>query len=724
MTKQNNRKTSNLIISVESRKGGVGKTTAALCLAWLLQQRHFAVLILDLDVTGTNAAHVASSPFWEKKLHIIGKDKEDTTKPESKTPINLIEMFDHDYMIGKQIPEFTSEGSSVNSLKIDLNMVNVFGSQIYYTQNDFKKERDTTIEHPGVLFDELHAYWLLDYIKQIIDNFTQFADKQNDYDNNPLKIAIVLDNSPGYVGLAPAIHDWLTDLGPVCGKFLVVTSLDTQDLLACESAVEVLHNSYKNKREISRLLLNSLRNKTEVNISKKQEPFFLRLATSIGINSRADPLSYYRYLDEEQSQKEADNRNSLLQLDPAVYIAVIVNKVPRGYKIGNDKCELSRFFKQESTIKRLLTNTNENQIAPDRMISYDEYIEKQFLLPALRGGQNTEKSIRNLIITLKKHENLLHVENQKNIDERYQLFEKDYKKNNLFTTQLSRFIEIINRARLAIENAGLDNLARLIHDEWLPGSILPEFRVALLKFLREEEIQYFDEIPSEFNTESQKRRSLDELKNHVLKELLQLMKKELNAVDKRIVNILVNSLSELISLTMPSLSRDSNFRNEIDGLLAAIIAIELLHWSKKQEQKSNPSSIQSFLAQESLEQDEIENEKIISKLVISRHFVKFSMSGFVDFYKACSCAQARLIDYAEDSQFLLQLLRSAVESEIESNVLLPFIRGLAEDVIVKKLISHQEAPSKIGKALQTADYFREFDEVLKETIKKWAVEND
>jgi len=53
-----------LIVSVESRKGGVGKTTAALCLSRLLRKREYAVLVLDLDVTGTNAADIAESPFW------------------------------------------------------------------------------------------------------------------------------------------------------------------------------------------------------------------------------------------------------------------------------------------------------------------------------------------------------------------------------------------------------------------------------------------------------------------------------------------------------------------------------------------------------------------------------------------------------------------------------------------------------------------------------------
>lgn len=46
------------IISVESRKGGVGKTTAALNLADLLVEKGYKVLLLDLDITGTSISHL------------------------------------------------------------------------------------------------------------------------------------------------------------------------------------------------------------------------------------------------------------------------------------------------------------------------------------------------------------------------------------------------------------------------------------------------------------------------------------------------------------------------------------------------------------------------------------------------------------------------------------------------------------------------------------------
>ena len=122
-----------LIVSVESRKGGVGKTTAALCLGRILRNEGYAVLVLDLDVTGTNAADIADSPFWIDDLHIVQKlDRAGT----AADPLNLIELFDRSFMAGRAIPDFSTQDSSSELLLVDLKKVNVLGSQVYKTGRD------------------------------------------------------------------------------------------------------------------------------------------------------------------------------------------------------------------------------------------------------------------------------------------------------------------------------------------------------------------------------------------------------------------------------------------------------------------------------------------------------------------------------------------------------------------------------------------------------------
>ena len=91
-----------LIISVESRKGGVGKTTAALNLARiLLKKRKYAVLFLDADITGTNAVEFLKSPFWKKTCYGVHNAK--SNPPDH---VNLLELFERSFMTGKSLPRF------------------------------------------------------------------------------------------------------------------------------------------------------------------------------------------------------------------------------------------------------------------------------------------------------------------------------------------------------------------------------------------------------------------------------------------------------------------------------------------------------------------------------------------------------------------------------------------------------------------------------------------
>lgn len=87
-------------ISVESRKGGVGKTTAALNLAKLFIDRGFPVLFLDADITGTNIGNAINSPFWKEVTNVI---------QEENANANLLEWFDRKFMCGKHIPDFAKK---------------------------------------------------------------------------------------------------------------------------------------------------------------------------------------------------------------------------------------------------------------------------------------------------------------------------------------------------------------------------------------------------------------------------------------------------------------------------------------------------------------------------------------------------------------------------------------------------------------------------------------
>ena len=78
------------VYSIESRKGGVGKTTIALNLASVLVKRKEPVLLLDCDITGTSIADPAkNSPFWRTETNIVTvRDKDGKT-----VELNLLQYF-------------------------------------------------------------------------------------------------------------------------------------------------------------------------------------------------------------------------------------------------------------------------------------------------------------------------------------------------------------------------------------------------------------------------------------------------------------------------------------------------------------------------------------------------------------------------------------------------------------------------------------------------------
>jgi hypothetical protein len=62
-----------------------------------------------------------------------------------------------------------------------------------------------------------------------------------------------------------------------------------------------------------------------------------------------------------------------------------------------------------------------------------------------------------------------------------------------------------------------------------------------------------------------------------------------------------------------------------------------------------------------------------------------------------------------------------VKGETESRELFPFVRGIAEAVIVEKTLAHEDVPKQMAKALMAAEYFAEFDGVLTNTLSDWGV---
>lgn len=211
-----------ILISVESRKGGVGKTTAALNLGYLLKEKYH-VLLLDIDITGTSISAIRDSRFWVNDTELLEKD--DNT-------INLLQYFANTFLKGEELFEFTVEEDPAK-VQVKNNGINVIASELY-------GEDALLLYDPSLLLENLHVYWLTKMITGVCDRFEQCF-------NDGKPCVIILDNSPGFVGIGKAVHDIMTDIGPERAKFLTVSSLDIQDLESSLKSVYSLHQEYMDK---------------------------------------------------------------------------------------------------------------------------------------------------------------------------------------------------------------------------------------------------------------------------------------------------------------------------------------------------------------------------------------------------------------------------------------------------------------------------------------------
>lgn len=107
------------------------------------------------------------------------------------------------------------EDAIIAGLDYNPRKIHLIGSEIYDTDGKL-------IIDPRDLMDDIHSYWFLDLLKSIIKKFCEATQQVNK--------AIVLDNSPGYVGIGRSVREWLTSKEVMNAKFVLVSSLDEQDV--------------------------------------------------------------------------------------------------------------------------------------------------------------------------------------------------------------------------------------------------------------------------------------------------------------------------------------------------------------------------------------------------------------------------------------------------------------------------------------------------------------
>lgn len=285
-------------ISVESRKGGVGKTTVSLSLAQTLLNKGFQVLLIDLDVSGTKLSDIFIREH-ESYLHAVAFQGK---------PLNIVELYKNVFLKGGSVPSY-------EMFDIDAKKCNYISSDIYCSVNG-----NSPIEDPRVFLDTLHSFWMKKLVSHLSDSFGDFVGKCGGQG------VIILDNGPGFSSLETMIHEMFTTIGADNAKFLLVSSVDDQDWDAIEQLTRMIGKMMNEKIQgggYYRALLNN-----DTTFKRIDSPYFEEIWKRLCMTEGAEPAYF---------------KDRSITPEPSQYICRLVNKAPSEKKLfetvrkmGND----------------------------------------------------------------------------------------------------------------------------------------------------------------------------------------------------------------------------------------------------------------------------------------------------------------------------------------------------------------------------------------------------
>ncbi|MCF7919218.1 MAG: AAA family ATPase [Candidatus Cloacimonetes bacterium] len=685
------------IISVESRKGGVGKTTAALNLSSLLLEMGYAVLLIDVDITGTNIKYALESTYWRDKKNIV---------KISENGDNLLRLYKECFMIGKLLPKWqiASSNDKEEDFVIIKDKINIFGSEIYDMNG-----KNRLICNPSILFDELHAYWFVEFLKKLCDSFSTECGKD--------KTVIIFDNSPGYVGINPEIHEWLTDIGTANGKFLTISSLDEQDFLSCSKAIKDLHSMFKNKLSGAKKYIEAKKNivpKFDPD-NKEEKQFYQRLISdsvrnefkilyqpSIINNADIDRIKFYQALLINKVILEI--RDNLVSFN-------FNESIGKENDEFNELLDLHNIKSKNNNIVYYDDNIN-FQFYQSSMIVDREYSNK-YSLRTLKGQfTNLENSIRKIEDNYLQELDKGKMKTPMGIDPENDiiLFSKKVK---MFQDKLESLIDNISRNMPW-------NTSKLIDNEWFPQAPLNRIRHLFNDFLDEYEIYDYD-----LRNPNDDRYVNFEMIHFIYREFREL--EGLRFEEDDFENTQQSLRNNVIIIGLIATALPFKFvKHEGIMFFREFVSFQVRRANEiyRGKKRKRDLSFRDFLISEisNEEKDYMEYEKLFYKLDFP---MRIREENAVEFYKAVCRAQLRYIDIDKDIKFFINVMRTVTfDNELSSDTLYPNIKPILDSVIIDKTIPHSRADNELLKSLKSARYMKDFQEVLKNILVEWKMGNE
>lgn len=665
------------VISVESRKGGVGKTTAALNLSTVLIKQGYEVLLLDIDITGTSISGSYKSSYWKNHIFPVKRNNKD---------INLLEIFSKTFINGNNICDFSMDVDIKDKYIVSKGRINIISSEIFLSEAR-KEKHSKLMFDPRILFDELHSFWLIDMLKQLCEKFTKFMKSE--------KVVVVLDNSPGYIGLGKSVHSWLTDIGPQNGKFLTVSSFDTQDLNSCLSAIQEIDEIVDIKIQGSKYY-NDLKEgvTTKSPNVKGVENFFLKLATT-----ENDKLyQYYR----------SNYHNDKPSIES--YQSLIINKVPHEFLSRNFYYDYNDAIDNNKDRNEIYKAFSQNQVF------FENDIHTQFIQPFVRKQKQYERRYDS---NLKGY--FTRLENN-SINNQNDLTEIDILK------EITRYQNQLNNLLSKMSLHGFNNITDLVEKRWFPETPFLELQQAFELSLISLEPHFYDEFYfGRDENEEISYRNLDIVnvvddKLHNIIEENNLFRFNMGITNEFYVRALLRYMVSPFNLRTINIEFILDY---IIGIIGVILEIQTERIKHGPDSKRE-HSLSYFLANENLTYKDIRYsmKNILHRYKKYEHKLERSIryeetNPLVDLYNCFCHAQARLIDLNYDFRFLVIVLREVSINSSNESILYPNMKDILDRVLITKQIPHSMAENELNKSLYDVKEMTIFQDVITGIIKKW-----
>jgi len=645
------------VITIFSEKGGVGKTTTSLELAKFLQTNEFTVFLFDLDITGTNISLSGIEKYYSNihsNINII-KNK--------NRPINLLEIFENYINDNVRKNYQPNLGNFKHSVK--KNYINIIGSSIF---NDIGK----VIFEPDILYDSIHTLIFIEFLKEIYENLKKICKNE--------KIVIIFDTSSGYTGLNNEIQEWLTDLGSNIGKFLIVSSLDNQDLINNYHLLKRINQKAENKYHAYLSYLKVKNNQIDEDLENDIEK----------ITANNEQFDYYYRLITNLVIPPIDNWSSNSS-STSKFLGWIINRVPLEIKTGLHKITFNENLNDPNILNIISKNYQINQ---DLMISNDVILSNQFI-PAKINESEMISRIIDMSNFIKNKMDDQSIGEQMSLLDSYFINLNSIKQKNEVVKGYAN--SIFNTADILLSQTiehlkfnGFGSIADFISPKWKPSYIIDLYNAIISEF---EDKNFNGELFEPFNPIRFNPTQEISIRNEIIKA----------------ISFIIYNRDTYVS------RRHNNFHR--DELLKRIIDFQEKHYLQSKFYKNNAISnedLASFLA----------NDKISLKeySLLDEHFRdNYPYQIFNKKYKLLSQIESRYLTLDKDVHFILSLIKFLIErTNYEKKIVIPIDPIIIDDIIVNKTETYLN-DDEMMKRIKIKSQNIEFTQIFQKLLKEWEV---